>query len=484
MGGYVTLTGVNTYTGGTYIHSGRISQSTANTFGSGPVYIFPGGQTNSNGTFPTTNFFIAGNGTPEQGGLGALRLFGTATFGGTITLMDNATISPTNASTPTIAGKITGTGALVIGRTNGSQGGGVLSIGPGSGTATPNDYAGDTTIAGHTGGTAGTVITTLKISANGTAPNNNIMPHGLTGSSTGGPTGNLVLDAAVSAAGTINHSATFDLNGTTQTINGLSSTATAPTNNFVNSSAPSAVLILGDSNATANYGGIIQDGAGTVSITKIGAGTQSFSGSNSYTGVTTVQGGSLKLVGANTQAPVLSPPNPVTGGADVQRGRLQFDYTGGSTVGPTVQTILTAGRPVNFATGAIRSTNADNSRGLGWADDTTNSVVTVAAVYYGDANLDGRVDTLDFNSLAGNFGGTNKVWTQADFNYDGKVDTLDFNSLAANFGKTIQFSGEAPGGGGGVGALVPEPGSAAALLLLAGAASTSRLRSRLRSRRG
>jgi hypothetical protein len=102
---------------------------------------------------------------------------------------------------------------------------------------------------------------------------------------------------------------------------------------------------------------------------------------------------------------------------------------------------------------------------------------TAAIWQSGDFNRDGVVDTLDFNSLAANFGGTNKVWSQADFNYDGKVDTLDFNNLAANFGKTVQFSGEAPGGGGGAGALVPEPGSAA-LLLLAGAAGTRRRRSR------
>jgi hypothetical protein len=58
-------------------------------------------------------------------------------------------------------------------------------------------------------------------------------------------------------------------------------------------------------------------------------------------------------------------------------------------------------------------------------------------VLAGDANHDRTVDTLDFNALAANFGGTNKTFSQADFNYDGVVDTLDFNTLAANFGKTL-----------------------------------------------
>jgi hypothetical protein len=83
----------------------------------------------------------------------------------------------------------------------------------------------------------------------------------------------------------------------------------------------------------------------------------------------------------------------------------------------------------------------------------------------GDANVDGKVDTLDFNALAGNFGGTGKVWRNADFNNDGTVDTLDFNSLAANFGKSAN---PPPGdGGGGAGALVPEPST---LMLACGAA--------------
>jgi hypothetical protein len=58
-------------------------------------------------------------------------------------------------------------------------------------------------------------------------------------------------------------------------------------------------------------------------------------------------------------------------------------------------------------------------------------------VLAGDANRDRTVDTLDFNALAANFGGSNKTFSQGDFNYDGVVDTLDFNSLAANFGKSL-----------------------------------------------
>jgi hypothetical protein len=55
----------------------------------------------------------------------------------------------------------------------------------------------------------------------------------------------------------------------------------------------------------------------------------------------------------------------------------------------------------------------------------------------GDANHDRKVDTLDFNALAANFGHIGATTAQGDFNHDGMVDTLDFNTLAANFGREV-----------------------------------------------
>jgi hypothetical protein len=39
--------------------------------------------------------------------------------------------------------------------------------------------------------------------------------------------------------------------------------------------------------------------------------------------------------------------------------------------------------------------------------------------------------------MAANFGRTGRTFSQANFNYDGVVDTLDFNTLAAQFGKSL-----------------------------------------------
>ena len=58
-------------------------------------------------------------------------------------------------------------------------------------------------------------------------------------------------------------------------------------------------------------------------------------------------------------------------------------------------------------------------------------------IFGGDANRDERIDSLDFNALAANFGFTGRTFSQGDFSCDGKVDTIDFNILATNFGTTL-----------------------------------------------
>ncbi len=55
----------------------------------------------------------------------------------------------------------------------------------------------------------------------------------------------------------------------------------------------------------------------------------------------------------------------------------------------------------------------------------------------GDANHDARVNLLDFNLLAANFGQNNRDFSQGDFNYDTFVNLADFNVLAGRFGAAL-----------------------------------------------
>ncbi len=78
----------------------------------------------------------------------------------------------------------------------------------------------------------------------------------------------------------------------------------------------------------------------------------------------------------------------------------------------------------------------------------------------GDANIDGRVNLADFNTLAENFGTDGgAVWEDADFTYDGRVNLDDFNLLAGNFGFGPLTGGPTPEDWSALASAVPEPGS-------------------------
>jgi hypothetical protein len=183
-----------------------------------------------------------------------------------------------------------------------------------------------------------------------------------------------------------------------------------------------------------------------------------------YTGTTTVQAGQLTLA-VDAWGPVLTGP----GGADVKRGVLAFNYSNSTTPAATVQAILANGYASNFSTGQIRDSAATSSIGLGWNDDGTSNV-KVAATYYGDADLNGTVDSADFNVLAANFSRAGN-WSQADFDYNGVVDTIDVNLLESNFGKPSVLG---LADGGSFGTLAPEPLSAALATLAAGTVALRR----------
>jgi autotransporter-associated beta strand protein len=92
---------------------------------------------------------------------------------------------------------------------------------------------------------------------------------------------------------------TFDLNGNSEGFDALSSGSGITTGVITNGGATAAILRLNENGSGGNYGGIIQDGTGGISVIKVHTGTQVFAGNNTYTGSTTVSRGVLQLSGAN-----------------------------------------------------------------------------------------------------------------------------------------------------------------------------------------
>ncbi|TAE73055.1 MAG: hypothetical protein EAZ84_13530 [Verrucomicrobia bacterium] len=151
-------------------------------------------------------------------------------------------------------------------------------------------------------------------------------------------TNNLALQNSAfdtSGAGTLD---TTTIN--TPTFGGL----TSATNYTLSSNVTS--LTLNPSSGTQTYTGDLGSGASGMTLTKTGAGTQILSGTNSYTGLTTVNGGELQI----TKAAAIGGTN-----VEVLSGRLALN--GGITV--SGKTLTTSGNGANFF-GGLQSVSGRN----------------------------------------------------------------------------------------------------------------------------
>lgn len=369
-GNQVVFKGTNTHTGGTIFMQGRNRVDSGAALGTGPVTVTAGGQLwlNTNTTY-THNFFLAGSGYGEGGIPGAIRFSGTNTIGNSgslITLTGDTRLGSVNGATGILAGKITGDYALDL--SGGAGGTNILTL------ANPaNDFTGNLSINTNLNGTTAfnTAIITVRLDASEVIPN-------------GVGKGNVIL----SGGSTGTNPVTLDLNGFSETINGLISYS-GHANTFVTNgkAGTTSVLTLGDNNSstlvaasatyTSFFGGVIKDnnaGTGIVAITKIGEGVQTFTGANTYSGVTTINKGILQAGAVNTlsanSAVVIA--NDATAMLALTNGIADFSQTikslsGGGTV--NLGTIAAADTVANPAT---RLTTGDSS-------DTTYSGTMVGA---------------------------------------------------------------------------------------------------------
>lgn len=129
----------------------------------------------------------------------------------------------------------------------------------------------------------------------------------------------------------------LNLNGNSQTIGALNGTPGSQIYN--NASATTSVLTVGSGDATgADYLGIISDnttGTGVMSVVKTGTGSLAFSGANSYSGTTAVQGGTLQVgvhgVGQTGTGSVTLASGSTLIGTGVVQG-ASFTAASGSTI--------------------------------------------------------------------------------------------------------------------------------------------------------
>ncbi|KXO75778.1 hypothetical protein AYJ56_09905 [Brucella anthropi] len=353
--GTQTLTGTNTFTGGTTINAGTLALGAGGALAAvGSVNLGAAGagfDISGAGSNQTIGALSGVAGTGVTLGPNALT-FGDATnqtFAGTISGMGGIvkqgsgtqTLTGTNTFT---GGTIINTGTLALGAGGALAAAGSVNLGA-SGAGFDISGAGSNQTIGALSGVAGTSVTlgpntlsfgdatnqTFAGTINGTGGivKQGIGTQTLTGTNTytGGTTinaGKLALGAggALATGGFVNlgtASASFDISGAgSQTIGALSGEGGS------NVTLDSNTLTFGDA-TNQTFAGTI---SGTGGIVKQGIGTQTLTGVNTYSGLTSVTAGSL-IIG-DTRATSASIAGNVTVGAGATiggHGRIGGDLT-------------------------------------------------------------------------------------------------------------------------------------------------------------
>ncbi len=240
------------------------------------------------------------------------------TFAVPLTITGTGAANLVGVSAAIVDGSVTGNGStLHFGATSGNS----LTI-----NGSVNNGAGNVQFGvGGTGGGDGLVVlgngaktwqnTIINLGANGIVRLNgaNALPTGTT----------VIFDS----------NSTLELNGLNRTIAGLSSGAA--NGNVRNQSAVASTLTINGSGSTTFSGSISNGvGGGALSLVRSGSGSTTLSGNNTYSGSTTVSGGSLVIDGTHTGGSSVS----VTGGELKVNGSLTattFDVSAPGTVSGT-----------------------------------------------------------------------------------------------------------------------------------------------------
>ena len=300
-------------------------------FGTGPLVI---------GQAPTDRAGVFFNGVDNTLGLPIFMNTGLGTdrFGirndgraitlsGLITANSDVTFSSNSAtaSNTIITNQITGAGGLAVDLSQTSTANTLHTVTLGA-AANANNYAGDTQI-GRTNVAPGQNYTAaLALGAADQIPD-------------GAGKGNVII---TNNSGT--RTGTLRLAGFSDTINGLSG------NGNVDGVSGTPTLTLGGNDAPGSFSGNILNGSGTLTVTKIGSGTQVFSGASTFAGPLNVSGGLV----AFATSPATAGPLGNSTVVNLSGGGISFTAAGANSLNRPVAVLGSTGTvDVANASGAL-----------------------------------------------------------------------------------------------------------------------------------
>jgi filamentous hemagglutinin family protein len=285
-GSSIELSGTNTYTGTTSVLGGVLYINTDASLGTAPGTVTPASITLNNGAI-----------------LGVLGTF-TLNSNRGITLGSGGGSIDTTNNGLTYNGIITGSGALNIP----ISGGGSLTLGG------VNTYTGSTTISG------GTVVTAVA---------------------------NAIAQSSAILMGNSGRACTLNLDGFAQTINNLSGGSSSTIGNINLTVAPLTIK----QTTSGTYSGVISSAstAATVTMASGSTATLTLGNTNTYTGITTVSGGTLSI---SSDGNLGTAPSSVTANSITLNGGT-LATSGSFTLNPNRGITLSANSNIAAASGTL-----------------------------------------------------------------------------------------------------------------------------------
>lgn len=249
---------------------------------------------------------------------------------------------------------------------------------------------------------------------------------------------------------TLNTGGVLDLNGLNESLGALSGTGMV-----TSGAAGSVTLTVGAGGQSASFAGTIENGSGTLSLVKTGTGTQTLATTQAYTGLTTINDGTLAL-GASD---VLAGDILVNGAAaifDLGTGHTNtaalITLQNGGTINGGAGSLLSSSADFDFQSGTVNAslggTNGIQKTTSGTVTlNSTSSTFTGNVVITGGTLAFGANDALPTGAVvilgAGSQTGTLDL-TSASQTLDSLLvqsDTSTVNNVVIGAGQTLTING-------------------------------------------